>query len=452
MNRIKKWFVLGLALIITGLSAGCSTARPKEPVTVTLWHVYGAQTDSPFNDLIDRFNQTVGKEQGIQVEVTFVSTNKAIHEIILSSAYGDPGSSPLPDMFVTYPKTVAAMPDDDILVNYHDYFTDEELGAMMPEFLREGEINGRLLILPVAKSTEVLYVNRNMFEQFSEETGVTLEMLSTWEGLFRAAEKYAEWTDSKTPDIPGDAKAMLVHDFHFNYFQVGVESLGESFFRNNTLAFGPKFKQIWEPYARAAISGGLWLKGGYATEPMRTGDTIAAIASSAGVHYFSDSVTYPDNTSQKTDWIIRPVPVFENGKHLAMQRGAGISTVRSTPEKEKACITFLKWLTDIDNNVEFTTQLGYMPVKKAAFDRALPEAIEQLEQNKYAELYRAYLKTQKEYTFYTAPQMDNYLELENRFEETVRNRLTFARNQYLRGEDDIQTLSRITLEKLIQNF
>lgn len=30
-------------------------------------------------------------------------------------------------------------------------------------------------------------------------------------------------------DVEGDGKSMFVHDYHFNYFQVGVESLGTDF-------------------------------------------------------------------------------------------------------------------------------------------------------------------------------------------------------------------------------
>ena len=50
------------------LLGGCGK-KEKEPVTVTLWHVYGGQTESPLNDLIDEFNETVGKDKNIRVEV-----------------------------------------------------------------------------------------------------------------------------------------------------------------------------------------------------------------------------------------------------------------------------------------------------------------------------------------------------------------------------------------------
>ena len=122
------------------------------------------------------------------------------------------------------------MPDDTELVDYYDYFTEEELNEFIPAFLEEGVIHERLSILPVAKSTEVMFINKTAFDRFAKETGAKMEDLKTWEGLFAMAEQYAAWTDNQTPDIPDDGKNFFVHDYHFNYFQVGVESLGENFF------------------------------------------------------------------------------------------------------------------------------------------------------------------------------------------------------------------------------
>lgn len=439
--------------MLTGLvllsCAGCAAAPKKEetPTTITVWHVYGGQTDSPLNDLIDKFNQTVGKEQQINVQVTSVSNTNTIHELVLAAANGEPGAPELPDLFVSYPKTVMALPDDSILVDYRDYFSEEELSAFLPAFVEEGTVNDRLVVLPVAKSTEIMYINQTIFDRFSQATGVTIENLDTWEGLFQAAETYAAWTDAQTPDIPGDAKSMFVHDYYFNYFQVGAESLGEDFFQGDELAFGPAFQTAWEPLARAALQGGVWLKGGYATEPIRTGDSIVSVASSASILYYSDVVTYPDNTSEEITIISRPCPVFENGEKLVMQRGAGFCTVRSTPEREWAAVTFLKWLTEPEHNVEFVTQAGYMPVTWAAFENQLPKAIEGLENPKYASLYQAYLDTQANYEFYVPPQMETYLNLETTLEDQVRSQLALGRQDYLdAGETGLEQISADRLQ------
>ena len=446
IRRTAAFLLTGLVLLSC---AGCAAAPKKEetPTTITVWHVYGGQTDSPLNDLIDKFNQTVGKEQQINVQVTSVSNTNTIHELVLAAANGEPGAPELPDLFVSYPKTVMALPDDSILVDYRDYFSEEELSAFLPAFVEEGTVNDRLVVLPVAKSTEIMYINQTIFDRFSQATGVTIENLDTWEGLFQAAETYAAWTDAQTPDIPGDAKSMFVHDYYFNYFQVGAESLGEDFFQGDELAFGPAFQTAWEPLARAALQGGVWLKGGYATEPIRTGDSIVSVASSASILYYSDVVTYPDNTSEEITIISRPCPVFENGEKLVMQRGAGFCTVRSTPEREWAAVTFLKWLTEPEHNVEFVTQAGYMPVTWASFENQLPKAFEGLESAKYASLYQAYLDTQANYEFYVPPQMETYLNLETTLEDQVRSQLALGRQDYLdAGETGLEQISADRLQ------
>lgn len=440
--RYKKYIALALIAFLAFGSTGCSQKR--EPVTVTIWHVYGGQAKSPLNDLIDLFNETVGQEQNIQVQVGSVTNTNTIHDNVLSSAFGDPGAAELPDMFVSYPKTVLSLPDDTVLVDYRDYFTEEELAEFIPDFVEEGVIGDRLLILPVAKSTEILFVNQTAFDRFAAATGASVEELKTWEGLYHLAEAYAEWTDGKT---------FFVHDYPFNYFQVGVESLGESFFDQNQIKFSPVFEKVWKPYAKAALQGGVWLQSGYATEPLRTGDAIVSVASSASVLYYSDTVTYADNTTEKVDIVSMPCPIFEQGKKLVMQRGAGICTVKSTPEREKACMTFLKWLTDAQTNVDFVTKLGYMPVKREAFDACLPETIDHLENPMYVSLYQAFMETQDSYTFYTAPQMVTYLSLETKFEESIRRELRMGRNMYLDAPtQSVKELSERILDAFKADF
>lgn len=87
-------------LLCVLLLQGCAftSAGKGHPITINIWHVYGAQTDSPLNDFIREFNETVGKEQGIQVEVSMVSNNKNIHKDILAAANHDPGAP----LFRTY--------------------------------------------------------------------------------------------------------------------------------------------------------------------------------------------------------------------------------------------------------------------------------------------------------------------------------------------------------------
>ena len=148
-----------------------------------------------------------------------------------------------------------------------------------------------------------------------------------------------------------------------------------------------------------------------------------------------------------------PCPIFEDGEKLVMQRGVGVCTVKSTPEREKACMTFLKWLTEPERNVDFVTSLGYMPVTKEGFDRYLPAAIETLNDPMYVLLYEAFLKTRQDYTFYVPPQREDYLNLETHFEKAVRLRLAAGRAQYLeQGADALEPLLRSVREELQKSY
>ena len=445
---MKKNLCMALlcTLLAVLLLTGCGS---KEMVTVSLWHVYGEADDSPLKDLIDEFNETVGKEKNIRVEVTSVTNTNNIHDKVLAAAGGEEGAESLPDMFVSYPKTVLAMPDSSILVNYRDYFSNDELSKFVPDFMQEGMINGKQLVLPIAKSTEILFINKTAFDRFAAATGVKLSDLYTWEGLFKTARKYVQW--EKTTEQENDPKPFLAHDSYFDYFQIGVTSLGGSFFNGSGtgISYSPIFDRVWKSYAEAAAEGAVWLGSGYASQAMRTGDAVAVIASSASVRYFSDTVTYADNSTEKISIISLPCPTFIAGEKLTMQRGAGICTVKSTPQREKACMTFLKWLTETERNVQFATSLGYMPVKQEAFSSYLPQAISELTDPMYISMYQAFMQAKAEYKFYTPPQYESYLELETEFEDLAREKLQLAAESY--KEDSSQTAEMLAAQSL-QSF
>ena len=423
MRGGRKWFYLMIGVLF--ILCGCQDNKAKEPVTITVWHVYGGQTDSPLNTLIEEFNESVGKEEGIRVLVSGVSNTNNIHDAVLRAANNEPGSDALPDLFIAYPKTVLAMPDSSILVDYKDYFSQEELQEYVPEFLKEGEIEDHLLIFPTAKSTEIMFVDKTLFDRFSKATGADLDDLQTWQGLFKLSDQYREWSGGKT---------FFVHDYWFNYFQVGVHSMGEDFFDGECLNYSDAFRKAFNLLADPAVNGSIWMQEGYATEPLRTGDAVVSVASSASVLYYEDQITYSDNRSEQIEMIAMPIPYFEGEEKLVMQRGAGFCTLKSTPEREQAAVMFLKWLTKPENNLRFVTATGYMPVTKDAFE-LLPEAIDKIEDPRYKSLYHALWETQENYHFYTAPQLEGYLKIETLFESNVRTIFKEAAERYKSGAD-----------------
>lgn len=90
---MKKRIVLCLlALALLSVMTGCGKEKDTDPLTVTLWHVYGGEVDSPLNGLIEQFNSTIGAEQNIRVKVELVSNSGSIHKSVLAAANSDPGA------------------------------------------------------------------------------------------------------------------------------------------------------------------------------------------------------------------------------------------------------------------------------------------------------------------------------------------------------------------------
>ena len=57
IHGLLRYGLLGF-FVVMGIT-GCGRETMKEPVTVTIWHVYGGQAESPLNDMIAQFNETV---------------------------------------------------------------------------------------------------------------------------------------------------------------------------------------------------------------------------------------------------------------------------------------------------------------------------------------------------------------------------------------------------------
>ncbi|MFT8350285.1 hypothetical protein [Clostridium saccharoperbutylacetonicum] len=99
--------------------------------------------------------------------------------------------------------------------HYYNGVQKIEFDKMVEEFnktvgKKEGKItnNDKLTIFPIAKSTEVLMVNKTAWDMFAKETNADINKFCTWEGIAELAKQYYEWSDSKT-EIKDDGKAFF---------------------------------------------------------------------------------------------------------------------------------------------------------------------------------------------------------------------------------------------------
>ena len=142
---MKKRFLLALALVLLVVSlTGCgekSALSPKDPVILSMWHVYGENADAPMNRLVEEFNATVGLEKGVVVTVTNVTSSSKINAQLKTALAGEPGAPEVPDIFSAHTNT-ASSKEEGSLVDWSKYFTADELSKYVPGFIADGTIDG----------------------------------------------------------------------------------------------------------------------------------------------------------------------------------------------------------------------------------------------------------------------------------------------------------------------
>lgn len=440
---MKKAIALILALVfLLGCLSGCgstSPLNPKEPVTLTMWHNYGGDMQQAMDYLIDQFNSTVGKEQGIVIDVTAISSSSELDKSLTMIVNGDPGAPDMPDIFTGYPKLAILFQEKGLLANLDNYFTEDELSAYVEAFVEEGRLSdGGLYVFPIAKSTEVLYVNQTLFDRFAAATGVSADMLSTFEGIAELSEMYYEWSGGKQ---------FYAADSWFNFAEVGMAQLGDSIFDGEALSLdGDNFTHIFETVYAPAVEGGIAIYDGYSSDLSKTGDLVCSTGSSAGILFYGDTITYADGTVENVEYSILPYPVFENGTKTALQRGGGLMVAKSEEKKEYAAGVFIKWLTAPEQNMSFVANTGYLPVTRQAFEEELGIHMDTVEDPRIRKMLTSVLSMYEDYRFFTAPTYTSFDSDSDAFEERFKEVLSEHRNRYMEGIDKIFPASEVLKE------
>ncbi|MDY3618376.1 hypothetical protein [Agathobaculum sp.] len=214
VKRCAAAALAGCLLLAAGCGGtGAKTVKldKKNPVTVTVWHYYnGAQQDA-FNKMVDEFNQSEGLDQGVIVTASSMGSVNDLQTSVMDAANKKVGAAEMPNIFAAYADTAYAVDQLGLVADIAPYFSQQELDAYVDGYIEEGRFSddSSLKIFPIAKSTEIFMLNKTDWDKFAAATGADIADCATIEGVTKLAKQYYDWTDSQTPDVPGDGKAFL---------------------------------------------------------------------------------------------------------------------------------------------------------------------------------------------------------------------------------------------------
>lgn len=429
-----------IVLAIVGFAAWNVLRSSQDPISLTIWHVYGSDTRSPFSDAVAEFNKTRGAEIGVSVTVTSILSSETIDSPLLSSVNGEPGAPAMPDLFTAYPRSALKIGLDRI-IDWRNYLSPEELASYVPEFLTDSAIGNGQYGLPVAKSATVLFVNETAVERFLDGEMPIDEAMSTFEDIFEFGRRYARAT----------GRPMIHFNDFYTYFLANMASDGAELVKlengdESKLPTGkiditsPSFMRAFMPLAEAAALGAVNLTEGYGSEFWMTGDVIAIIGSSAGLMYMRDFVAHSDGSREDITTRTFALPPMRGKTPAAVSRGSLLYAFKSNNERRnKAIAEFARWITTGSQNLKIATNSGYMPVTTDNFSVLSSDMDGVVESTRDRYLYRALLEMRPpKYIPISLPLYENVADRQARFEQSVTCALRTARAEFDRvgGTDD----------------
>ena len=363
-----------LALGCAGCGGSAGSEVPAKVTDITVWTYYNGDQLESFTSLVDQFNETVGAQKGIKVSTESQGSVNDLETSVMDSAEGKVGAAAMPNIFSAYADTAYALDQMGMVVDLAPCLTEEEKAQFVEGYLSEGDFgeDDSIKIFPVAKSTELLFLNDTDWQAFSDAAGVRYEDLATMEGLTAAAEKYYNWTDAQTA-APDDGKALFGRDAMANYMLVGAQQLGDTIFAVKDGRMTVNFerdvaRRLWDNYYVPFVRGWFAATGRFRSDDIKTGNVLGYVGSSSSATFFPTRVTNDANESHEISLKALPAPQFEGGEAVAVQQGAGMVVTAAKEEEVEASVEFLKWFVRAENNIAFSVGSGYLSVTRKAND------------------------------------------------------------------------------------
>ncbi|MGN1020260.1 MAG: ABC transporter substrate-binding protein [Aristaeellaceae bacterium] len=164
---MKKSLALVLTLAMLAACLPLGAMAESEPVTVTVWHTWGAGVGlDAMNEIVNNFNETVGKEKGIVVDMNYVASKQSgntqtMEKLMAAIAAGEAPDVALLDNFqvASWASQNALTPLDELMDSVGLTLDD------MYDWAQQGSAyQGCTYSIPYNGDVRCLFVNMDMFE------------------------------------------------------------------------------------------------------------------------------------------------------------------------------------------------------------------------------------------------------------------------------------------------
>jgi multiple sugar transport system substrate-binding protein len=326
-------------------------------ITIEFWHSMSGANGRAVDFLVEKFNAE--NEYGITVNATYQGSYNDAHQKVTAALV----AGEFPSIGQAYGNNVVTYFPSGRVLQLDEFIFDPTWGIRDFEDIILGYRtessafpDGKFYTLPFSKSTEVLYYNTDFFNKtgaWATRQGPVFTPPTTWAELEATAKAITAVTGK--PAFGYDSIANLFITWTQQNGGAYTNPAGELLFNNFEAV------QAIEYFARGQREGYFAIVADFDvrffSDVFKTGEVMMYIGSTSGsVFNISDLFTY--GSAQ--------VPFGKERK--VIQQGANFFMLDNGPDKNLAAFTFINWMMETENTVEWSIRSGYLPVRESSRD------------------------------------------------------------------------------------
>lgn len=340
-------------LMLSLVLAACGgTPAPTGPVKITYWRAISGAAGEAQEELARRFNAS---QKDVEVTVEFQTDYPTLVRKLQAAI----AANALPDVVLLDSPYVAYFAKQGALLALDDLAKGKDsanLKDFIPGLLQDGYFNGKLYALPFARSTPILYYNKDMFK----EAGLPDRVPATWDEFLEFSKKLTKTEGGKTTRV-GYAVQMGTTTAHW-YFQGMVYAFGGE-------VSDDKFNVLLDK--PEAINAAKFLYDLVFTHQVAIPGTGADGAQGeftnqrSGMHFGSTGSLVTIVKAAKFNVGVGFMPA--QVRRQVPVGGSMLGVMAKVPkDRQTAAWKFIKYMSGKDANVYFVQQSGYMPISTSA--------------------------------------------------------------------------------------
>ena len=317
-----------------------------------------------------------------------------------------------PNVCITYPDHIATyMTGENVVVPLDELMSDGKFGLggsevrfdsvtqaeIVPDFLEECVIRGKYYAMPFMRSTEALYINKDLVEKL----GYEVPEVVTWDFIFEVSDKALEKDSSGKYKVNGQ-KTMIpfIYKSTDNMMIQMLAQLGAGYSTENAEIeiFNEDTKDVLYMISESAKTRAFstFKISSYPGNYLNKGQCIFAVDSTAGATWMGAEAPHMDiDGDSVTDFetVVRAVPQFNVDSPKMISQGPSVCIFnKEDPGEVLASWLFVQYLLTDSVQIAYSQTEGYLPVTTSAQQTAeyrdyLSRAGERDENGEVVELY-----------------------------------------------------------------